>query len=710
MSLATSPRESLTDGQSRLNGGASPANGRPALGRNGHAPRKTRTLWPWVVGFVLLLTAGTAGAVYALALRGNDVDSGGLTFEVAQGPMVVSVTESGTVKAAEQEIIKSEIEGQSTLIYLIPEGQRVQKGELLVELDASAMADEQIDNEIAVQNADAAFIRAQEELAVVENQAKADVAQARLDYRFAQEDLTKYREGEYPKLLKEAQNKIKIAEEEFARAEEKFNGSDRLFQQKFISETELKADALAKNKAQLNLDLSRQELQLLEKWTYARQIAQLESDVEQKMLALERAERKASASVVQAQADLRAKQSEMDRQKGKLERTIAQIAKAKVYAPREGLVVYATSGREGGFRGNQEPLQEGQTVRERQELIYLPTATQMVAETKIHESSLEKVRLGMPVRITVDALPGKSFRGEVTKIAPLPDAQSMWMNPDLKVYNTQVKINGGADELRTGMSCRAEIIVENYDDATYVPVQSIVRVSGVPTAFVVHNDGRVEQRKVEIGQDNNRSVVIKSGLKRGERVLLAPPLGDTGTVETLRPEELSAEEKQKAQDAKDNPGVTPAQLPEGGPGMAGSPGGMPGDGAGMQRGGQGMSGGMPDQATMDKLRKAQQELQAKMTDEEKAKFAELRQNGDMQGMMQYGQEMANKYGIEMPRFGGMGGGGGGRGGERGGRRGGGEGDESGNRGDRDGREREPQRGSSGGSSNDPAPPKQEPAK
>src|SRR5690606_5977 len=45
------------------------------------------------------------------------------------------------------------------------------------------------------------------------------------------------------------------------------------------------------------------------------------------------------------------------------------------------------------------------------------------------------------------------------------------------------------------------------------------------------------------------------------------------------------------------------------------------------------------------------ELQAKMTDEEKARFAELQQAGDMRGMMEYGQEMARKYGVEMPAMG-----------------------------------------------------------
>ena len=106
------------------------------------------------------------------------------------------------------------------------------------------------------------------------------------------------------------------------------------------------------------------------------------------------------------------------------------------------MVVYATTGKAG--RGNVEPLAEGQEIRERQELIYLPTTTSMMADVKIHESSLQKVAEGLPVRITVDAVPGKVFMGHVGKIGLLPDAQSMWMNPDLKVYNTEIFLDGDA--------------------------------------------------------------------------------------------------------------------------------------------------------------------------------------------------------------------------------------------------------------------------
>ena len=187
------------------------------------------------------------------------------------------------------------------------------------------------------------------------------------------------------------------------------------------------------------------------------------------------------------------------------------------------MVVYATSAQRGGWRRSQEPLDEGVEVRERQELIHLPTAESSMAEVDIHEASLEKVRVGLPAIITVDALKGKKFFGHVGRIAPLPDATSMWMNPDLKVYNSDVYLEGTESSLRTGMSCKVEIIVEQYDDAVYVPMQAVLRVGGEPAVYVV-KDETVEERKVELGLDNRRMIRIASGLDEGETVWLTPPL------------------------------------------------------------------------------------------------------------------------------------------------------------------------------------------
>lgn len=490
----------------------------------------------------------TAFILFSLFARPNGENSEEMPlFEVQRGPLTIDVTESGTIQAREQVILKSEVEGRTTIIYLIQEGTLVEKGELLVELDSSEMQDDLIEQEIRLQNADADFVQARENLAVVKSQAESDIAKAKLNLQFAKEDLEKYLEGEYPTQLKEKESEITLKKEELERARQKMQWSEKLYQEKYISQTERDSDRLAANRAELQYELAQDDLELFKEYTHQRKLTELKSDLEQKEMELERTKRKATADTVQAEARLKAREAELLQQKSRLQKTKEQIEKTKITAPINGMVVYATSARH-SWRGNDEPLDEGQEVREREELIYLPTADTMSASIKIHESSLKKVKLGQPVNVYIDALPGKTFTGKVTKIAPLPDPQSMWLNPDLKVFTTTIELDQDGSEMRTGMSCRAEIIVNEYDDVLYAPVQSVIRKGNQHMAYV-RNGGRIEARPVEIGLDNNRMVHIKKGLNEGESVVLTPPLETAGSMREKEAPEQAADSGTKEEGA-----------------------------------------------------------------------------------------------------------------------------------------------------------------
>ena len=412
-----------------------------------------RSLTVIAASVIILAGSGVLGFIFFKTKGRADIHTP--TFTVVRGPLRISVTEAGSINAREKIVVKSEVEGTTSIIYLVEEGTKVKKGDLLVELDASNLLDQKVDQEIRVQNAEAAFVSARENLAVVENQALSDVDKAQLTHDFALQDLDKYLKGEYPNELKEAESRITLAEEEVARAREKLEWSKKLYAERYISQTELQADELSEKKKLLDLELARNDLDLLKNFTYRRRLAQLESDVKQSKMSLERASRKAKADVIQAEANLKAKESEYNQQQDKLRKTEKQIKNTKIYAPADGLVIYATSASAGGHRPMRmtEPLQEGQQVRERQELIHLPTSLGFNAEIGVHEASLDKVRIGLRVEVKVDALPGEIFTGRVTFIAPLPDAQSAFLNPDLKVYNTVIQLdnNGKTDLLRTGM-------------------------------------------------------------------------------------------------------------------------------------------------------------------------------------------------------------------------------------------------------------------
>ena len=343
---------------------------------------------------VVVLAVGTGAVWFSLARAGDKSGHDTPTFTARRGPLTISVVESGTIKARDQAIIKNEVEGRTSIITLVPEGTRVHKGDLLVELDVSTLQDGKIDQEIKVQNAEAAYINARENLAIVTSKADSDVNQAELAVEFARKDLRKYEQGQYPKDVNEMKMRISLAREELTRAKYTLEWSNRLFQEKYLSETERTADELSVKRKTLEVDLANANLAMLEDFTHPRQMRQLQSDMQQAESALDRAKRKAEADKRQAQADLTAKEAEYTRQKAKLEKIQEQIKKTKIPAPSDGLVIYATSTKGGFASMMKEPLAEGQQVFERQELIYLPTDASTMAEIGIHEASLAKVRVG----------------------------------------------------------------------------------------------------------------------------------------------------------------------------------------------------------------------------------------------------------------------------------------------------------------------------
>jgi HlyD family secretion protein len=487
-------------------------------------------------------TASAAGIIILVLLiwgiisliSGESAESSIPTYTVKQGPLQISITETGTIQPKEKIIVQNQVEGQTTIVYLLDEGTEVKKGDLMMELDSSTLSDKKIDQEIQVMNAEASRIDASENNEVAKNQAQSDIESAKLNYDFAVLDLKKYNEGEYKDQLREAESNITIAEEELAQAEGTLGWSEKLYKEGYLSQSELEKDTLSKTQKQLALEMKKAAKDLLVDYTHKRQLAKLESDVNQAKAALERTTRKAKANVAQAEANKLAKQAGYEQQVAKLLKIESQIEKTKIYAPADGTIIYATSAEMSmhRFGSRTEPLKVGNSVRERQELIHLPTTSGFIVSISIPESSLDKVKVGLPARVTMDTIPNVVYSGTVTSVASVVNAQNAFMNPDLKTYDTVITLeNGGKmDLLRSGMSCKAEIIVDQYEDAVYIPVQAVMSVGGKPTVYMVKGD-KIKQRTVETGLDNNIVIRITSGLEPGEIVSLSPPLAQAAVVE-----------------------------------------------------------------------------------------------------------------------------------------------------------------------------------
>src|SRR6185295_2177593 len=111
---------------------------------------------------------------------------------VRRGALAIRVVERGSLKAADSVSIRNELEGSSTILSLVKEGVIVKEGDLLCELDATNQIEKRVQQEIAVRNADAAYVKSTQNYAIQQSQNESDEAQAGQKLAFAQQDLRKY--------------------------------------------------------------------------------------------------------------------------------------------------------------------------------------------------------------------------------------------------------------------------------------------------------------------------------------------------------------------------------------------------------------------------------------------------------------------------------------------------------------------------------------
>lgn len=444
---------------------------------------------------------------------------------VERGPLTISVLQRGNLAAKDATSIKSEIEGQTTILWLITEGTIVKPGDLLVELDASDLLDKKVAQDIAVQNAEAAYTKAQASFDIQESQNKSDIEAAERKLTFADIDRKKYLEGDFDQLQKAANEKIKLAESELAKAKNTFDWSKNLSERGFLTKSELDRDELDFQRAQITLEQATRNLDLLQRYDDPRRRTELDANYREAERGLERARLQAQSRLVDYEAARATSKSKLDLEKEKLTKYVDQIAKARIVAKDSGMVVYARS--EGGGRmGGGDPIQEGTTVRERQEILTIPRTQGLIVEASVHESVLKRVTVGNRCKIRADAQSEREFEGTVRFVAPLADKNSWWANPNQRLYRTEISVTDPSPELRPGMSCSIDILADFIPDCLSVPLQAIILDKGKTTVFVVKGD-RHEQREVTVGRSNDAKVEVLTGLVEAEEVLLAPPPGFT---------------------------------------------------------------------------------------------------------------------------------------------------------------------------------------
>lgn len=611
----------------------------------------------------ILAIAGAAYLYRQTRIHKKDQLPANAFYEVKRGDMLVSVIEDGALRALNETVIRSGLEGLNRIIHLVPEGTYVKKGELLAELDSSTLNDRLNEQELAYEDRKFFLLQARENVKFQKSLAESQIKDAELLILNSQDDLEKFRDGAAPLVIRTAEARITVLKEQVRIAKDRYVRTQELFKTSNATRSEVEADRLTLEREELGLAQYEEDLRLIKKFDQPTMIRSLAAKIDQSKEELDRLKQRTASEIEQAEADLKSSERAFKLLEENLDTLRKRLENAKIYAPQDGLVVYAevsqfqyysgdssssryryrgvgsgsysdsaynyNSGRKrgsgfgtsselggqptsstavtnsaaptanaiangdatqtsdsfnataafvayeslrpssklratigaagdnlaassstsssassqssysgGGSSGGYNQyyrrssydgsevydssgfIAEGSMVRQRQELIRLPDISKMLAEVKIRENYARLVRSGMAAYVRVETIPERRFKATVRHVALLPDAQSGWMSPDIKVFPTDVLIEDELPALKPGVSARVEIIVTNLTQILSVPIQSVARLEGEYVCFV-KKGSKVVATPVKTGFSNDRFMEITAGLREGDRVLLA---------------------------------------------------------------------------------------------------------------------------------------------------------------------------------------------
>jgi len=161
-----------------------------------------------------------------------------------------------------------------------------------------------------------------------------------------------------------------------------------------------------------------------------------------------------------------------------------------------------------------QPGTEMATVADMSDLIFKGT---------VDEIDVGKLRVGMPTRIKVGALPTDVVTGHVSRIAPQAQQKE-----GATLFDVEVELDPGQKvTLRAGYSANADVIIREKKDVLTIPERLVTFEDGGKKATVelAGGDAKAQPKKIEIktGISDGLNVEVLSGLKKGDKLIERPP-------------------------------------------------------------------------------------------------------------------------------------------------------------------------------------------
>lgn len=453
---------------------------------------------------------------------------------VQRGNLHVLIEGAGTLAPIRKAVSENQYRYTTKIIFALPEGSVVKKGDVVLELDATEVSDRVERQALDVEESKFLVEQAKENLAIEKRLVDGRIRAANLKLEFARTDLEQYMDGLWPQSERNYELAIQQVQEELLLARDQLEWSKKLENAGFETKKKLAEQQLEVSQLVARSGKAEETLRIARTYDHPARKRKLESIVQEAVIDLEREGFQGAARLAKIQGNLKTREFHYNNEGTKLKWYQEQVAIAKVRAKADGMVVYPQS----QYSSSQGMIEAGASVYYGQTLVEIPDTSRMKVAFMVHESDAHRVTVGQAARVTLGTYTGRAFKGRVLKVGLTPDRGTSYYRPDLRVYRTEVVIEDELPEVKPGMSGSVTIEIARLENALTVPLQAVTSVQGQRVCLVSLGEERI-LRPVKTGVFNDRHIEILSGLSEGDIVSLSPPVGegalDKATIDLKEP-------------------------------------------------------------------------------------------------------------------------------------------------------------------------------
>ena len=213
----------------------------------------------------------------------------------------------------------------------------------------------------------------------------------------------------------------------------------------------------------------------------------------------------------QAQANVQDGLLDLSRRERQYKEMLEVLSNFVIRAPAAGMVIYHRN-----WYG--EKLRVGSTINSNDLTVAtLPDLSTLLSTTQVNEIDINKVKVGNPVRIGIDALPDKVYHGRVLEVS---NVGANNYGSGAKMFEVVIKLDSVEDQLlKPSMTSSNTIITAAESDKLFIPLEAIY--SDEKEYWVYRANG--SRQVVELGLSNDNFCVVESGLTEGDKIYLSEP-------------------------------------------------------------------------------------------------------------------------------------------------------------------------------------------